>query len=68
MEPRIYGITDLRNNGNTDPGSYGNTDLRNNGNTDPGSYGNTESGMFEAGVDFGGNGDEDPDDAGAVCY
>ena len=52
MEPRIYGITDLRNNGNTDPGSYG----------------NTESGMFEAGFDFGGNGDEDPDDAGAVCY
>ena len=49
---------DIRNQGTKELGIYGIRDIWN--------QGYTESGMFEAGADFGGDSDEDLDDAGAV--
>ncbi len=57
-ESGIYGIREAW--------SYGIMDLWIHGARDLWRHGNRELGMFEAGADFGGDSDEDLDDAGAV--
>ena len=51
-------LSERGNQGYTESGIYGIRDIRN--------HGTKELGMFEAGADFGGDSDEDLDDAGAV--